>query len=198
MRKKDIDRQGKEKKTAKSKNTIMLVAVLSSLAAELIYTSLSISFAFADEPGGCFMGTIRCHDRFCTNDPDHLQATCCWYGPAGQRQCQTCDVNLQTGDFENCNTYSRNAGSGNAAAPPTNVAPPALCPDGSSPDANGKCPPVTQGPSQSNDQGTTQFPPPPPKHHKGSNDLPQLPLTKQKDSVGLPPINQQGGTEPQG
>ncbi len=47
--------------------------------------------------------------------------------------------------------------------PPTTIAPPKLCPDGSSPDANGVCRPTTQAPT---DQGTTL---PPPKHHKGSN-----------------------------
>ena len=61
--------------------------------------------------------------------------------------------------------------------PPTNVAPPKVCPDGSAPDTNGKCPPVTQAPT---DQGTTTTQSPTndnnnnPKHHKGS-ELSQLP-----------------------
>jgi hypothetical protein len=47
-------------------------------------------------------------------------------------------------------------------APPTNVAPPKVCPDGSSPDANGVCPPVTQGTPPS----------PPPKGATGAIEQP--------------------------
>jgi hypothetical protein len=52
--------------------------------------------------------------------------------------------------------------------PPTNVAPPKVCPDGSAPDANGNCPTTTtntnqQGGSASNNNNPTSG------HHKGSN-----------------------------
>jgi hypothetical protein len=40
-------------------------------------------------------------------------------------------------------------------APPTDVAPPKVCPDGSSPDANGVCPPVAQGSTSSLPSNTT-------------------------------------------
>ena len=48
-----------------------------------------------------------------------------------------------------------------APQPPRDIAPPKVCPDGSAPDANSNCPPITQGSKEtsSTDQGgTTQSP----------------------------------------
>jgi hypothetical protein len=84
--------------------------------------------------------------------------------PAGKTRC--CGIDLRdtkiyctdcddTQPPSNCSprfTAGRNEGE---TAPPTNVAPPKVCPDGSSPDANGVCPPVTQGSTSSLPSNTT-------------------------------------------
>jgi hypothetical protein len=80
---------------------------------------------------------------------------CCDYHKDGARTCYTWDSPIERGP----------AGSGSI---PTNVAPPKLCPDGSTPDANGKCPPVTQGGSNS-----------------GSNSKKKGDSGKNKESAGL-------------
>jgi hypothetical protein len=151
--------------------SVSLVAASLLLIAGLIFGSVSIPNVFAYPPDPCFGG--GCMESKCTNDPEHLEATCCWMvsyfgGIHVEALCQTCNIDTDTGDFVFCSkpesVLKGNPSSGTTPPqPPTNLAPPKVCPDGSSPDANGKCPPTTQAPT---DQGTTL---PPPEKHKGSN-----------------------------
>jgi hypothetical protein len=69
--------------------------------------------------------------------------------------CQTCDVNTDTGEFENCSdpiivsTDKGRAGPGVIAPPPSGVAPPPpteSCPENTARDVNGNCTPLTQTP----------------------------------------------------
>jgi hypothetical protein len=157
-----------------SRGTPVIFVVLSLLLlllALLTYSQIFLPGVFAVPPDGCFGD---CGDHRCNNDPQHLQATCCWQLTLGDFACQTCNVNTDTGEYENCTVASRHhipvnsgkiLGGGTLASP--NAAPsPKTCPDGSTPDANGNCPstnanqrlaPLLTSPSQ--------------PHHKGSNNL---------------------------
>jgi hypothetical protein len=97
----------------------------------------------------------------------------------GKKWCTLCDV---TQPPSNClpRYPGRTAGE---TAPPTNVAPPKVCPDGSSPDANGVCPPVTQGTPS----------PPPPKSATGTIEQPPTNLAPPQ-----PPSTSQTTTCPDG
>jgi hypothetical protein len=79
----------------------------------------------------------------CSNRPPVVpgRTECCDFDANGKFWCTTCD---DTQPPSGCTPRypGRTAGE---TAPPTNLAPPKVCPDGSSPDANGVCPPVTQG-----------------------------------------------------
>lgn len=148
--------------------------ILSFLVVALI-CSPSTSIVFAAKPDYCFEND--CPGRLCDNNPAKGTATCCWSKPGvipPEPTCQTCHVNTETGEFENCtDVHSKGRpGIGIIAPPPSGVAPPpstTTCPDITALDANGNCAPLTQAPT---DQATTQ----PPindntntKHHKGSN-----------------------------
>jgi hypothetical protein len=94
--------------------------------------------------------------------------TCCVTDKNGISWCTDCD---DTSPISNCSPRYRNPEGAviGGAKPPTNVAPPKVCPDGSSPDANGACPPVTQGTPPS----------PPPKGATGAIEQPPTNLASQ-------------------
>lgn len=152
------------------KSDVLVVASL-FLVAGLIYTAVSIHPVFAAPPHPCFNGA-KDYNCNCGNDPATLRATCCWFDPiTGGEACQTCEVNTDTGEFENCGLESKGRPGSSTIAPlPSGVAPPPstqTCPANTALDANGNCAPLTQGLT---DQGTTL----PPtndntdtKHHKG-------------------------------
>jgi hypothetical protein len=39
---------------------------------------------------------------FCSNDVEHLTATCCATTRTGSVNCETCDIDTKTGDYVNC------------------------------------------------------------------------------------------------
>jgi hypothetical protein len=165
--------KGKERKDLIIKHTTtttthikpVIFVVISLLAVALIYSS-SASYVFASAPAYCF--EHDCPNRSCDNGLG--KATCCWQdpgaiGPGGpELKCQTCDVNTNTGEFENCTSALKGRPDSSVIAPPpSGVAPPPsteTCPDNTALDAKGNCAPVTQNPkeSPSKDQGTTQPP----------------------------------------
>lgn len=155
------------------KPAVLLFTSLLFLVAGLIYTPVYLHPVFAAAPSFCFQ--YNCPDRVCDNNPQEGTATCCWSEEGVLTVfCQTCEVNTQTGDFENCNDV--HVGSrgqlppsippSGVAPPPSGVAPPppstTTCPENTVVDANGNCAPLTQGPKESppssTDQGTTQPP----------------------------------------
>jgi len=94
------------------------------------------------------------------------QVKCCAY-IKGRAWCTICD---NTQPPSNCGPrYPPNGITDGGNGPPTNLAPPKVCPDGSSPDASGVCPPVTQGTP----------PPPPPKGATGTIEQPPSNLASQ-------------------
>jgi hypothetical protein len=156
-----------------SKEAVILV-VVSFLFLILIYSSVAKFEAFArvktktynlgcknvspgpDSPAGSASANICCtrivnYDAAGKVDSDYTVCQKCFYGADG--------------GLLDCRTYTAPGPGGNIAAPnpvanappppppqpPKNAPPPSTeqtkCPDGSAPDANGKCPPVTQGDS---------------------------------------------------
>jgi hypothetical protein len=157
----------------------VIFVVISLLAVALIYSS-SASYVFATSPDPCFgKHSAGCPNMRCDNDPQNLAAYCCWTDIHEDRTvCQTCGVNTDTGEFENCSFVSSKGkpDSSVIAPPPSGVAPPPstnTCPENTVLDANGNCAPVTQGPkeSPSRDQGTTQ----PPSTDDNKPSKPKLP-----------------------
>jgi hypothetical protein len=107
--------------------------------------------------------------RLVINDNTHI---------ATENQCQLCATDLDAPEKASVcgpwTTGEQPPGRPQKSPPPVitteppSVAPPKVCPDGSSPDANGQCPPTIQAPT---DQGTT-LPPTNDNNnpkHKGSN-----------------------------
>ena len=150
-----------------TKYVVFVIASLVFLVAGLIYSPVSLHPVFAEPPSICFgKHNSLCPNMDCNNDPQRLQATCCWDSSSG-RQCQVCQVNTDTGEYENCSeVLSKGRPDTNTIAPPpSGVAPPpsttTTCPENTALDANGNCAPVTQAPP-STDQGTTTIQPSPP------------------------------------
>ena len=122
------------------------------LVSGAVYSQLSAPLVFAVGPAYCF--EHGCPERFCDNNPAKGTATCCWRDPGiipAQNTCQTCHVNTNTGEFENC-TSVLNKGTPDRsviAPPPSGVAPPPsteACPENTARDAKGNCAPLTQTP----------------------------------------------------
>jgi hypothetical protein len=154
-------------------NTKYVVFVIASLVflvtAGWAQSPFAVLPILAEPPDPCFGKHVNvpgCSNMDCSNDPQNLQAICCWDSGSG-RVCQACQVNTDTGEFENCSeVLSKGRPDTNTIAPPpSGVAPPpsatTTCPENTALDANGNCAPVTQAPP-STDQGTTttQLPPP--------------------------------------
>jgi hypothetical protein len=107
------------------------------------------------------------------------KTTCCVTDKDNRSWCTDCDDTIPP---SNCGARYPNPDPKvlGGAKPPTNLAPPKVCPDGSSPDANGVCPPVTQGTPPS----------PPPKGATGAIEQPPTNLA--------PPPSSQTTTCPDG
>jgi hypothetical protein len=158
-----------------TKSLVFVITPLIFLVSAAVCSKLSVPLVLAAGPAYCF--EHDCPERFCDNNPAKGTATCCWRDPGiipAQNTCQTCHVNTNTGEFENCTSVLSKGkpDTSTVAPPPSGAAPPPstnTCPENTVLDANGNCAPLTQGPT---DQGTTL----PPindkadtKHHKGSN-----------------------------
>ena len=140
----------------KSINKIVLLSVITGLTAGLIYGPISINLILAAPPHPCF-GGAQDYVCICENNPAKLTAKCCWHDSiTGSYACQTCEVNTDTGEFENCHNGASKGGfdSGVVAPPPLGKAPPPStekCPDNSAVDQNGNCNPTTQLPGDTSD-----------------------------------------------
>jgi hypothetical protein len=79
-------------------------------------------------------------------------ATCCWTDTnTNESYCQWCEVNTDTGEFENCSSPKLRPDSSIIAPPPSGIAPPPpteSCPENTARDAEGNCTPLTQTPEQ--------------------------------------------------
>lgn len=138
-------------------NTKSLVVVITSLmflVSGTICSQLFVQPVLAAPMHPCFDGGCPGY-RHCTNDPGALKATCCWKEPGvipSEINCQTCDINTDTGEFDNCSSASKGTtGPGIVAPPPLDVAPPPpteSCPENTARDAQGNCSPMTQGPQE--------------------------------------------------
>jgi hypothetical protein len=169
----------RKKSIVSNKSVLVFASLLLFLVAGLIYYHSPLS-VHALPPDPCFgQHNAFCLDQYCKNDPERLKATCCWkFADTGQSVCQDCDINTDTGEFENCTTAGRKG----VSLPPLIQA----CPENTALDANGNCAPVIKNPP-STDQGTTTTPQPPPssndnKHLKHKGELSQSgeELTAQK------------------
>jgi hypothetical protein len=170
-----------------------ILAVISFIAVILIYSSVAKFDAFARskiESGGC---TSR--------DPTKPGATsakeCCWtvtdYNQSGRitdvySLCQTCEYG-SNGNKIDCRDTSPLRSTGGIRYPPSSAGaeqPPSssTCPNGSPPDANGKCPiTTTVNPSQNLASNNT---PQQVHHHKGSNNLLGQESIKKGNSSSVP------------
>jgi hypothetical protein len=177
-----------------SKQPVTLV-LITFLLVILIYSSVA-KFNASAKPKNY-------NDILCTKNrspnPGGINYECCYFtnllpdGKPGQQSHEYCadcqlkpDGSYACGDYHPVFRTTENPPSVGLAQPPTNALPPSTqqqattCPDGSSPDANGKCPPVTQGSppsSQSSTEDNTNN-----NNNKGSN-LSQLPPLTGGDSA---------------
>jgi hypothetical protein len=137
----------------KSINQLVLLSIVVSITAGLMYGPISIHLVLAAPPHPCF-GGAQDYTCICENNPAKLTATCCWYDPiTGGNDCQTCDVNTDTGDFENC-TSKGQLDSSVVAPPPSGIAPLTStnqCPENVAVDQNGNCSPSAQLPDDTSD-----------------------------------------------
>jgi len=144
----------------KSINSVVLVFAL-LLVVGLGYSEISLQSVSALPPDPCFgKHSAGCPSMSCSNSPATLTAHCCWLDIQDDTVvCQTCDVNTDTGEFENCTNVSpvsKGTLDGSIVAPsPSGKAPPSTekCPDNVAVDKNGNCSPITQTPNEDNDGG---------------------------------------------
>lgn len=149
-----------------AKSLIFVIFLLTFLISGTICGQLLVFPVWAAPMHPCFDGGCPGF-RNCTNDPGALKATCCWKEPGvipPEINCQTCNVNTDTGEFENCSSAASEGtpGSGVIAPPPSGVAPPPsieTCPENTARDVNSNCTPLTQTPEESSPEGPTELTP---------------------------------------
>jgi hypothetical protein len=84
----------------------------------LIYSSRSSVFAAPKEsPRDVCLCLVSCT---CNNDPENLAAVCCGHTEFGDSVCEKCDVNTDTGDFENCVVFHKKPPTTGGVNVPTN------------------------------------------------------------------------------
>jgi hypothetical protein len=69
---------------------------ISFIVVAIIYSSSDTPNVFAAPKAPGFDTGV------CTNNPETLSATCCWVDIDKGTLCQTCSIDLETGDFVNC------------------------------------------------------------------------------------------------
>ena len=142
---------------------MFLLTAMSLLAIGLLYGPVVINPGLAVPPDICF--EEHCAGKGCENNVENLTATCCWDEPDGNTYCQTCDVDTDSGEFENC-TNPRPVSLGQlddtvVAPQPSGKAPPqstGTCPNDIVVDRNGNCTPVTQLPDEAGDTNKNSKP----------------------------------------
>jgi hypothetical protein len=154
----------------KSISQMVLLSIILSITAGLIYNPILISPIFAAKPDPCFgKKSVGCPNMVCSTS-QYNTATCCWTDIHDDKVvCQQCHVNTDSGNLENCSNVENKGKSdrGFVAPPPSGVAPPPsteTCPDNTAKDSNGNCTPSTQSPGDSSndeeddDDNKPQFP----------------------------------------
>ena len=89
----------------------LIFMIISVLVVALIFSPTAISHVFAVPPNSKF-GTAEAD---CTNNVKELTATCCWSRVTFDKvlyECQTCNINTNTGNFEECTPVTRERGGG--------------------------------------------------------------------------------------
>jgi hypothetical protein len=140
----------------KSLNSIFLFSLFFGVLVGLICFPISVAPVLAAPPDPCFGNGAPGCEAACQNNPEKLQATCCWLAPDGKYTCQTCEVNTETGEFENCYYEKTGELDDNVVInqPPSGVAPPPAtesCPENTVVNENGLCTPMTQTPQEPSD-----------------------------------------------
>jgi hypothetical protein len=163
----------------KSINALVIAFVL-FLVAGLGNSSISLQPVFANSPDLCFRKhSAGCPGMACSNSPAFLSVHCCWTDIYNDKVvCQTCDVNTDTGEFENCSAVENKGkpDSSTVIPPPSGKAPPPStekCHDNSAVDKNGNCSPTTQLPYDTSDNN---------KHNLRGNILNDMMLSQSQDS----------------
>jgi hypothetical protein len=94
----------------------VILAVITFLFVALIHSSFSTSVLAVPPASG-----FNSPNADCTNRPEGLNAICCWNegGPPGitVRFCQGCRINLETGEFDDCDPVFRQITSGPPVLP---------------------------------------------------------------------------------
>jgi hypothetical protein len=145
------------KHVGNKKSLFLVITSLTFLISGAICSQLSVLPVFAASPAYCFEN--QCPGRFCSNNTAAGTASCCWEIPLTPHiiKCQTCHVNTDTGEFENCTDVSSKGkpSAGIIAPPPSGVAPPP--PPGPGQGGPGNVLPegVFEGPGTTPQQGET-------------------------------------------
>ena len=144
----------KLKTTATALYKPLIFVVIAVLVVALIYSSSSTFLVFGKKRVieiDCYPqdGKTRCCGSEVDDSLHHIYDP----GYTGVTYCTTCD---NTSPPSNCTPREKIE----RQQPTTTTTTTNMCPDGSAPDANGNCPPVTQGPKgpPSTDQGKTLSP----------------------------------------
>jgi hypothetical protein len=141
----------------KNINNLEQITFVSLIAMGLSFSTVAIGNVYAAAPPHPCFGGAQDYTCICDNNPAKLTATCCWYDPiTGGNNCQTCEVNTDTGDFENC-TSKVKPDSSVVAPSPSGIAPPTSteqCPENVVADKNGNCSPSAQLPEEDNDSSS--------------------------------------------
>lgn len=137
----------------KSNNHLVLFSALLLMSLILVLFPISANPVLAAPPHPCFGNTDPECLAICTSDPEKLQASCCWQTADLKYACQTCEVNGQTGDYENCYYPKIGISDDNIVnpQPPSGVAPPPsseICSENTVIDEEGNCTPITQSPEE--------------------------------------------------
>jgi hypothetical protein len=149
------------------KSLFLVITSLTFLISGAICAQLSVLPVFAAPPHPCFEGAGPSRkNRACDNNTAAGTARCCWT-EQGLLTCQTCQVNTDTGEFENCtDPYGKRLpDSSIIAPPPSGVAPPP--PPG----------PGQGGPGNVLPEGVFEGPTTPPRQQKMTPEIAPLPPT---------------------
>ncbi len=87
------------RRTRKNRN-MLRVGTIITITLVLVYSTLASSYAFAagPDPHDICPKSGSCS---CDNNTEAQTATCCH-----RLKCMICDIDLSTGDFKNCSTYT--------------------------------------------------------------------------------------------
>ncbi len=85
---------------------MMTIALISSS----LVSSLDVFAAKKSPRDICKINQVTCN---CSNDIEILSAHCCTFDAKGEAHCETCDIDVKTGNYVNCTTGTSNLNSAN-------------------------------------------------------------------------------------